>query len=310
LLQNLGTPVTSGAEYFTDPTAPGGKTDTVYVSGGNPALRPQTAHSVSTGFDLKPVGIPQWTLSATYFHTTFTNRIQSPPLNSASIFVQPLLTPFIVRNPSIALVESYFDSSGFGSDATTLGPAGVKAIVYEQLANIASVTESGFDVSTRYRQETPYGVLDFVASGTRLLDERFKSTSASPTFELINTIGEPTAWKARGGPGWTLGGFTATLNVNYVNSYSNNLLSTPEKVAAWTTEDLFLGYHFDAASSLVLLRDLSLSLSVLNLTDAAPPHVLLPLALYSAGQNQLPYDSTNASPVGRFISFQVTKRWY
>ena len=51
------------------------------------------------------------------------------------------------------------------------------------------------------------------------------------------------------------------------------------------------------------LRGLDLILAAQNLLDTAPP-------LITTGPvTDTPYDSTNYSPVGRFVSFTIAKKW-
>jgi hypothetical protein len=48
---------------------------------------------------------------------------------------------------------------------------------------------------------------------------------------------------------------------------------------------------------------------VQNLSDQRPPYLKIPAADLAPGQNAIPFDGTNASPVGRLISLQITKAW-
>jgi iron complex outermembrane recepter protein len=312
LLQKLGEPTQSFAEVQggSPSTGEAGYTDVVTVEGGNPKLQPETAQVTTAGFDIKPSSIPRLSLSSTYFHTLFTNRIQTPPfLYGTSIFSQPALAPFITLNPALSLVESYFNSPGF-RDYAGEGPAAVKAIWYYQFENLASIDESGFDVAAHYQQLTEYGDFTFSASGTRLMHERLTTAPSIPALELVNTFGEPTAWKARGGLGWRVGAVTSSLTVNYVNSYSNNLTVPSQSITSWITADLYLAYSFGTASPSASTRNMSVGLSIINLTDERPPFTQIPASrIFVPGANPLPFDPTNASPVGRFVSLQVTKNW-
>jgi hypothetical protein len=55
------------------------------------------------------------------------------------------------------------------------------------------------------------------------------------------------------------------------------------------------------------LRELAVALSVTNVTDTHPPRARIPAGL--TGENAIPFDPANASPVGRTISLSVDKRW-
>src|SRR5262249_41902027 len=104
------------------------------------------------------------------------------------------------------------------------------------------------------------------------------------------------------------GGFTSFLSVNYVNGYQNTLFTPSVPIASFVTEDLYLSYAFgkDLPYALANLR---IDLSVQNLTDKAPPYAALSPATLLPGQKFLTYDSANASPIGRLVAVQLTKRW-
>jgi hypothetical protein len=147
-------------------------------------------------------------------------------------------------------------------------------------------------------------------SGDRQFHNDFEAISSGPSTRLLNIVGEPTAWKARGNVGWTKAGFQATLAVNYANRYENVYFVPSEPVASWTTTDLYLGYVTGDADSSALIRNVTLGLALRNVTNARPPKVLLPDADLAGGLiPQLPYDPANASPTGRIIALSLTKKW-
>jgi outer membrane receptor protein involved in Fe transport len=98
---------------------------------------------------------------------------------------------------------------------------------------------------------------------------------------------------------WQRGGFTTSLFGNYKSGVTNT--SDGSKGASATTFDAMLRYdtvtHDDAWSNLAL------ELSVQNLLDRAPP-LYVPITLTYA-----PYDATNYSAVGRFVSLSASKHW-
>jgi outer membrane receptor protein involved in Fe transport len=65
--------------------------------------------------------------------------------------------------------------------------------------------------------------------------------------------------------------------------------------------DATLSYDFDARGA-GWLRGVGLGLSVTNLFDAAPP-----AAPSNGGYSMTAYDPTNASPLRRFVTFEVRK---
>jgi outer membrane receptor protein involved in Fe transport len=123
-----------------------------------------------------------------------------------------------------------------------------------------------------------------------------------------NTIGEPPKFKARGGLNWTTGSVLFDITLNYVNAYQNTLFIPSQKIDAWTTADLYLGYTTVSDMS-HYLANLQIGLSVQNLTDQKPPYLQIPASDLPPGRNAIPFDGANASPVGRLISLQFKKRW-
>ena len=308
LLSQLDSPVQSQADFFPDSTAATGLTDTLALSGGNPTLRPEKSRSFTVGFDVRPAALPDLKLTATYFHINFTDRISTPPVASGySILTDPVVAPFVEHNPPLASVQAYFNSPGFQGDFTGLGPAGVKAIFDSRYANIAATKESGVDVTASYGVPTNYGHFSFSVAVDRLIVNDFLDSSAAPYFALLNTFGAPTEWKVHGKVGWQLGSFTATVTANYVNGYQNSLITPQQRIASWTTGDLYLGYNTGKVTSVRLLENLTVALSVLNVSNRAPPYAQV--APNIPGENFIPFDPTNASPVGRVIALQLKKGW-
>jgi outer membrane receptor protein involved in Fe transport len=93
--------------------------------------------------------------------------------------------------------------------------------------------------------------------------------------------------------------------VNYSDDYVDDSGLVDVPVASWTTVDLNLSYNFADRAQSSILSDLRLSLSAQNVLDRAPPRVG---TLNSVGYS-LGYDPSNASPLGRFIAFGLTKQW-
>jgi len=307
-LSQLGSPITSNTAFIPDSRSSSGRSDVLEISGGNPGLLPETSKSITAGFDYRPASVSGPTVSMTYFYVLFKNRIQTPNLTSQAVLSQPLLRPFVVLNPSLAGVLANFNSPGFQGDNAGLGPSGVVAVIDDQLANVASTVESGLNFSVRYGLPTAYGQFNFWASGTHLLGDRIRTEVFEPRFDIDNTIGEPTSWKVRGGLGWARDGLTSSITINYVNSYQNTLFTPLQTIGSWTTANFYLSYNTGFVTS-HLARNLKIALSVENLADQRPPYLRIPAADLLPGQNAIPFDGTNASPVGRLVSLQVTKGW-
>jgi iron complex outermembrane receptor protein len=309
VLENLGLTVNSNTQPTADPSSPTGSTDTLFLNGGNPNLMPEKSRSFSVGFDLKPVSLPLFSFSATYFHVAFNDRIALPPVVAATYLSDPGLASFVTRNPPLAEVQAYFDSPGFGGDVAGQGPAAVKAIFDGRYANIASTRESGLDVTTGYGITTGYGLFSVSLTADRLFENSFQPAPMGPFVALLNTFGETPRFKAHGGLGWTQAGFAALLSVYYTNSYDNPLTTPTQRIGAWTTANVNISYKAGASTPFFPLRNVTIALNVQNITDKRPPYVDVPNLDGLTGSNPIPFDPANASPVGRLIGLQLTKRF-
>jgi iron complex outermembrane receptor protein len=98
---------------------------------------------------------------------------------------------------------------------------------------------------------------------------------------------------------WNQGGFSASSFANYRSGVTYRV--SGRKTASFTTFDATLRYL--TGQSTGALSGIEVALSAQNLLNRAPPFYV-PLA----PQNP-PYDSTNYSAIGRFVSLSVSKRW-
>jgi iron complex outermembrane recepter protein len=302
-LAQLGAPVNSNAVLIPDRS---GTADILEVSGGNPNLQSERSKSLTLGVDATPGYLPGLTVSTTFFHVVIRNRIQTQNITSDALFSQPLLQPYLSLNPSLATVQSYFNSPGFYGDFAGLGPSHVAAIFDNRLANMYSTIQSGLHLTATYDWLTDLGAFKVSLLGTHILSYRLEPAALGPSFNVDNTIAEPTNWRLQGTVTWTRGPLSARLAINYVNRYSNTLFTPPETINSWTTADLFLVYKTGPAQPL-WARNSEISFGVQNLADQRPPEVEIPANDLLPGRNGIPFDGANASPVGRYLFLKVAK---
>jgi iron complex outermembrane recepter protein len=306
LLSYLASPVLYSAELFPDPASASGFTDTLYVVGGNPNLQAEHSRSFSVGPDVEVGGL---SAAVTYFHTRYVDRVGSPPVADLStVLVDPVDAPFVMRNPSPAVVDAAFNSAGFQGDYVGLGPSGVTAIFNSQYANLATTTQSSVDLRVAYREATAFGTWSPSIAVNRLIQNDLQASPGSPSVALLDIYGQPVRWKLHGGLTWSQGGYGATVSLNHVSAYHDQFATPPSAISSWTTADLHFSYRVPETVSAGVLRGITMALTVENVTDEKPPYVAFPLAV-TGGAPPIPYDPANASPVGRFVSLQVDKRW-
>ena len=306
LLSQLDSPVGYVAESFPDPSSPNGFTDTLYITGGNRDLRPERSRSFSAGPDFELDGV---SASATYFHTRYVDRVGTPPVaNIETVLSDPVDAPFVTRNPPIDVVEAAFNTPGFQGDYAGLGPSGVAAIFDSRDTNLATTTQSTIDLRIAYRRATAAGTWLPSIAADRQIQNSLRASPAGPVVDLLDLYGEPVRWKVHGGLAWTRRGCGAAVNVNYVSGYHDQFTTPPSAISSWTTADVHLSYRTPETGSVGMLTGIVVELTVENITNERPPYVAFPLAV-TGGAAPIPYDPANASPVGRFVSLQVGKKW-
>ncbi len=310
LISELDAPTTSYTTLLPSST-PGGKpTDALVINGGSQDLEPEKSKSFTAGIDWAPIRWPQIRGSMTYFNITYDNRIQSQNIEATPLEAQPQLSSLTFLNPSLDQVLPYFQTPGFQQDGAGLGPAGVTAIIDNHLENAETTVEQGVRVDGQYTYDAEeLGQWGLSFSGNYLLVDRTSIEAGFPQeTNVTNTIAEPPKFRMRGGVTWQYRALTADLMLNHTSAYENTLFSPPQDIASWTTEDLTLKVNIPPKAS-VLWRDLNLILNIKNLADRRPPFLDIPTGDIAIGRSVVPFDGTNASPVGRYVSIEIRKGW-
>ena len=172
------------------------------------------------------------------------------------------------------------------------------AIVDNRFINVARQRIKGLDLSGSYRFDLAASRLA-VRGSVSWLDSERTLTSTSTFFPSSGILFYPAKISGRAGAVWTRDLFSASLFGNYKSGVTNP--SDGVKGASFTTFDLTLRY--DTGESDSLLSNTAFEFSAQNLLDREPPFYLV-----TAFENA-PYDSTNYSVIGRFLSFSISKRW-
>jgi outer membrane receptor protein involved in Fe transport len=301
-------------EPIPDPDAPDLSTNTlVLFGGGNSSLTPERAHSYTIGFDVKPKEVPGFALSATYFNIRFEDRISTLPLIGpfSTIFTDPnnsaALAPFVDRTPDSAEIDRAFNVGPLQNEAN-IAASDVEAVLDFRQHNIAVTKTSGVELSVAHQLSTRFGEITSFISGDKLFKLSFQPTSTTPAGDTVGTVFNPVELRLRAGISWSRGPFVSALSLNHSSDYQNNIETPPGRIGSWTTADIHLSYTTGGGSRVGLgaLRDLSLALNIQNVANRQPPVVSNPSLIIFP---DLRFDPTNASPLGRFITLQIGKRW-
>lgn len=304
-LDQINQPETGGlypAYWFTPPPQSG--QPVLVVSGSAPNLRPERATTWSTTIELKPHFLAPLDLEATYFHINYQDRIATPLTSGLTALYNPLYSSLIVYNPSAAQVNAVIASLSGGLYNLTgapFDPSAVGAIIDGSARNTERQQIQGVDLNADYHFDFGPENRLLLTSSASYLESKQQLAPNLPLLPLAGTIFNPPNWRGRAGLVWTERQTSLSTYVNYVGPTIDNTFSTPETVGSFVTVDLSASLRTAANSG--PLRGVELRLSALNVLDEKPHHV----------RNQFPeaapYDSTNESPVGRFVSASIQKAW-
>jgi iron complex outermembrane receptor protein len=141
-----------------------------------------------------------------------------------------------------------------------------------------------------------------------LVDGTSFQTYFPAVANVTNTVAEPPKFRLRTGVSWEYRNMTADFTLNHTSAYRNTLFSPTQNVASWTTADLSLIASIPYRPN-GLWRDLTLVLNLQNLADRRPPFLEIPTGTIAAGRSAVPFDGTNSSAVGRYISIEFRTGW-
>lgn len=283
---------------------PGGNPNTLLVYGGNPNLKPEKAKVWTAGLDFKLPQVSGLTAKLTYYNIEFKDEIivAGSSICACNIFVdEAILGPEIVqRNPPASLVQHLISfptyQNPFNVDPTTIG------VVFDSRnRNLSTVNTNGLDFALGYKTKLLGTRIDTGIDGTYILTYDNKFSSTAPVTSILNTTYNPTDLRLRGRAIVTQGALSAGLYINFTNAYRDVGTTPNGHVSSWTTADAVLSYEFGSAGA--PFSGVSVSLSVINLTDRDPPYVTNSFGV------PITYDGANANAMGRYVSLRLQKRW-
>lgn len=294
--------------YLANPAILGGTgfapgATALLVIGGNAALKPERATTWGATFVAHPRGLRGARLEIGYFNVHYRDRIVTP-----IGFLSQSLSNAIYRNqvtlaPSAATVAATVAGGGefVNISGGTYDPTQVATIVNNSNLNAGRQMVQGVDVLASYRAELgPDAALTFSANAS-YIESRQQIGTDQPVTQLAGVVFNPPHWRARGTVGWSDHGLTVTGAGTYVGGVDDPRIAPKASIGGMTTFDLTLRYRTPTQKG--LFGGLDLSLSVQNIFNEQPDRIRTTLP-YDA-----PYDSTNYSPVGRYISIGITKAW-
>jgi len=270
--------------------------------GGNADLQPERARTWTTSLAFHPEALPALDAELTWFDIDYTERVVEP-VNYQQALSDPAYANFVNRAPTSEQIQellAVYKNAFYNLSGVAYDPSNVVAIIYDQYVNAEQQQIKGLDLSGSYRFDLGGGRL--TARGSiSWLDSAQTTSAGQPEQTLAGTVFNPARLKGRVGAVWALGGFSASGFVNYTGGVTNRLATVTEKTASFTTVDTSIDY--DLGERAGVLSGLTLGLSVQNLLNRAPPLYTAAMAVF------VPYDATNYSAIGRFVSVSVSKHW-
>ena len=291
------------------------------VNGTAPNLEEETSEAITIGFDFDE----QWNrhqiaFSATWFDIEFEGRLGRPPVpgNVTSFlahniaFIDPDAFPdgTIIFSPSQDQVEAAISLDANG--VLTIAPSGIDPFDAEIInnalltRNLATTRTNGIDFDSTYTFELENAAQFLIGvDATYLFEFSQQSATTTPAVDTVSTLYNPVDLKLRGRLGYSsLGGLATNLFINYVDGYAVDSTNSAVPIDPWTTVDLNVTFDTGNQADNRILSNMLFRLSAINLFDEDPPSTPSQAAFDLSG-----YDPTNASPLGRFIAFELMKQF-
>lgn len=277
----------------------------IAAAGGNPDVEPERARSWTVGFDFSPPSLPEITISGTWYDIRFTDRVVAPI--SGSVFAaygDPAYASLVNFTPSLGAINGLINGAQFGLENFTgapFDPASVIAIIDNRNVNVAAWSIHGVDARIDWNHELgDRRSVGFDLSGSWLNSEQ-RIVESLPLVQLAGTVFNPPQYRLRGTARLGLDRFRTSVSLNYIGALLDRRFESKRRLAPSATLDLAATYTLDQGDG----REpgLELSFSIQNLFDQAPRRI------EQFGPYDTPYDSTNYSPIGRFISVGIRRHW-
>lgn len=269
-------------------------------TGGNLNLEPETAITWSFGFDYSPPGRPGLRLSATWFDVAFEDQIGQPVLaDIPNALTNNAYAPFVDRiDPARAEDVERVKAVMAISTSSNIGlfpPEAYRALIDARFVNTGEVVVRGLDLQARYSWAVDDHRFTLDGSLSYLADYVRRFTPTAQPVQLVDTANQPVDLRGRLTGAWSRGPVSLSATLNYVDNYRSE---TGAEIAAWTPIDAQARWTPGAEGA---LEGVEVALSVQNLLNEDPPFYDSPLGVG--------YDPANASPLGRTVGLQITRRW-
>ncbi|QNA85430.1 TonB-dependent receptor [Sphingomonas sp. So64.6b] len=285
------------------PPLPAGST-VLLVGGGNPDLRAERATSSTLSIEFKPHFLAGLRIEASYFDIDYRGRIASPINDALSALADPAAAGFILRSPSARQLQDLIAEAPLGlsnQSGQDYDPAQVAAVIDSSLRNTAREHARGVDLAIDYSAELGRDSRLHLGASASYLDADRQPVANQAYQDRAGLIFTPPHFRARGSASWETPVVQLSTSLNYADGTLDNRYPITARLGAFTTLDL--SGAFRPAVRHGPLSGLEFRLNVQNLLNEEPDPIR------NSDPSSIPFDSINQSPIGRFVSFSVTKQW-
>lgn len=283
-----------------DLPTPGGLVPILYlINFPEEGLGPERAKSWSAGFDIAPELLGGIQVKATYYDIKYRDRIIqiyfdenfNNPITQA-LLISPV--PQDIRDLIDTVALAFLDSATPIEDID---------IAYDgRVKNLSRTITRGIDLVADTSFEAGGGTATLSVNANYLLDHIYKVSATTAAESVEGDLFNPSKLRVTAGAGWRNDSFSADMTVNRVGRLTDRQdPANPRKVDAMTTLDLSLAYRFHDD----FLDGTTIRVTANNLFDTDPPQIT---DLFAGFGNQ-GFDPQNHSPVGRYLSLELTRRW-
>jgi iron complex outermembrane receptor protein len=243
----------------------------LFISGGSPTLRPESADTWSLGADFKPKFLPGVTASLTYYNVDFSDVISvniGGLAGGPSFYADASNAPYYILNPTLAQAQTF--SRGARADnfesLTGFFAANSPYAIYDlRRYNRGRVKQDGIDFNLQAYRATRIGSLSASFGGTYTLNRKTSDADDGVYVDrLKNGVGRFNYVATAGG---TFGKITARASLTHSGGYPL-LGELQKKVGAFNTVDLFGALDL---GDLGPLQGAQLTLNLDNAFDKDPP---------------------------------------
>ena len=263
---------------------------------GNPDLKPEAATTINIGLlaEFAQLFQPSDQLFVTldYWSYDFTDPLVIEPFTR----IVTLACPGPQATDSCDRTSPFYDRLVFGANdsATDL------EIINVSIVNGPDYQTDGLDFIVRYEAAVGPGELELELSGTRILSYDIAAWQFGTRYDALGRANARTPlaraladWKAQFGANYNWQNFNLRWTSNYLSAYDYQ--GAPPQPAGDATVAAHLTHDLHASYTL-LDEQLTLTASLINLRDEAPPYF----------SREFNYDPYSHNPLGRIFRLGVT----